>query len=249
VSGGAPLLQAALNGAREPGAHPALPITADELAADAALALVAGAAGVHVHPRDELGRQTLAPGACGEAVAAIRAAAGEIEVSLSTGAFIEPSVQARVDCIAGWTVVPDVASVNWWEDGALELSRALAHRGVQVEAGISSIPDARAFLASRTAPLCRRVLVEIDDERLEPAAAVERAAAVDAVLAEGLLVLPRLHHGAGVATWAVIVAAARAGRSVRIGLEDTLVAPDGRTASGNAAMVAAARELLRRALH
>jgi uncharacterized protein (DUF849 family) len=247
VISGAPLLQAALNGARAAGEHPALPSTADELAAEAALAYSAGAGGVHVHPRDELGRQTLSPGTCGEAVAAIRAAAPQLEVSLSTGALIDPSVAARSECIAAWTVLPDVASVNFWEPGAEELCAALAHRGVEVEAGVSTVADAQRFIASGQAARCRRVLVEIDDEALAPAQAVERAQVIDAVLDEQLLVLQHLHHGAGVATWAVIVAAARAGRAIRIGLEDTLVLPDGRPARDNAAMVRAASELQRRA--
>jgi uncharacterized protein (DUF849 family) len=48
----APLLKACLNGNRPPGAHPALPLTPPELAADTAASVAAGAAAVHVHPRD-----------------------------------------------------------------------------------------------------------------------------------------------------------------------------------------------------
>ncbi|MDP9377255.1 MAG: 3-keto-5-aminohexanoate cleavage protein, partial [Actinomycetota bacterium] len=68
------------------------------------------------------------------------------------------------------------------------------------------------------------------------------------VLDEAMIVLPRLHHGEGRATWAVVVAAARAGRSIRIGLEDTLELPDGSPAPSNEAMVRAASELQRRAV-
>jgi uncharacterized protein (DUF849 family) len=225
--------------------HPGVPITADELAAEAALAWTAGAHGVHVHPRAEDGSQTLGPGACAEAIAAIRAAAPRIEVSLSTGAFIEPDPERRIECVHRWTVIPDVASVNFSEDGAEDVAVALSHRGVEVEAGLASVADAERFIASDAPARSRRVLVEVRED--DPHDAIAHAARIDAVLDEALIVLPRLHHGEERATWGVVVAAARAGRGIRIGLEDTLVLPDGRRAPGNEAMVRAASELQRRA--
>jgi uncharacterized protein (DUF849 family) len=239
----APTLQAALNGARKPDEHPALPVGADALAADAATAWSAGAHSVHVHPRDSEGRETLTPGPCAETVAAIRIAAPHLELGLTTGAWIEPDVERRVACVESWTVIPDVASVNFCGEGADRVCRALVHRGVGVEAGVGSEADAERFLASGCARWCARVLVEVPDP--EPVAAVERAERIDAIVAESLL--PRLHHGEGRATWAVVVAAARARRDVRVGLEDTLVWPDGRTAPSNEALVRAASELQRRA--
>ena len=241
----APLLQACLDGARAREDHPAVPIRADELAADAARAWVAGAYGVHVHPRDEDGRETLAPGVCCEAVAAIRAAVPRIEVSLTTREAIDPDVERRVHAVHHWTVVPDVASLNLWEPGLELLGTALAHRGVAIEAGLATPEDADRLVASGLARHCRRVLVEVTAD--DPAAAVATAAAVDDALDAAMVLPSRLHHGEGRATWAVIVAAARAGRAIRIGLEDTLVLPDGREAPDNEAMVRAASELQRRA--
>ena len=52
--------------------------------------------------------------------------------------------------------------------------------------------------------------------------------------------VPQLWHGYGVRTWEVIAAALDAGHDMRVGLEDTLVGPDGEPAAGNAALVAAA---------
>lgn len=241
----APLLQACLNGSRRPGEHPALPLSADELAADAARAWTAGAHGVHVHPRGPDGRETLAPGACAEAIAAIRAAAPAVEVSLSTGAFIEPDVESRVACIHAWTVLPDAASVNFGEDGCERVCAALYQRGVPAEAGLASVADARRLLDSGQLRHCVRILVEVPEP--DPREAVAHAQRVEAVLQEAMVMLPRMHHGAGRATWAVVVAAARGGHHIRIGLEDTLELPDGRPAPGNEAMIRAASELQRRA--
>jgi uncharacterized protein (DUF849 family) len=233
-------LQAALNGTRELG----VPISADELAADAAFCWASGAHGVHVHPRTVTGAQSLSPGPCGEAVAAIRAAVPECEISLSTGAFIEPDPERRISCVQAWTVLPDVASVNLSEEGAPQLCRALWHRGVEVEAGLVSTDDARLLASERLARYCRRVLIEV--EPAEPAEAVALAQEIDALLDDLLVPLPRLWHGVERATWAVITAATRAGRDIRIGLEDTVELPDGRPALSNELMVRAARELQRR---
>jgi uncharacterized protein (DUF849 family) len=238
-----PFLQACLNGARRPGEHPALPLDADELAVQAAAAWHAGAHGVHVHPRDVDGMETLAPGACAEAVAAIRAAVPRIEIGLTTGAWIEPDPERRVACVHAWTVMPDVASVNFSEQGAAQVARALGLRDVGVEAGLATEADAERFLAAGSARYCARVLVEVEDA--EPAGAVAHAARIDVLAGETLL--ERLHHGIGRATWAVLVAAARAGHAIRVGLEDTLEYPDGRLAAGNEALVLAASELQRRA--
>jgi uncharacterized protein (DUF849 family) len=242
----APLLQACLNGARSREEHDAVPLTADELAADAARAWFSGAHGVHVHPRDPEGSETLAPGACAEAVAAIRAAAGQLEVSLSTREGIDPDVERRVHCVHHWSVPPDVASLNFFEPGYLELGTALSHRGVGIEAGLATPADAERFLASGLARHTHRVLIEIPEK--DPAAAVAAAAAIDEVLDGSLLLASRLHHGEQRATWAVVVAAIRRGHSIRIGLEDTLVLPDGRPAPDNESMVRAVSELQRRAV-
>ena len=241
----APLLQACLNGGRLPGEHPRVPILADELAAESAAAWMAGAHSVHVHPRDADGRQTLAPGVCGEAIAAIRAASPAVEVSLSTAAFIDPDVDGRIACIHAWTVLPDVASVNFGEAGCERISAALHQRGVRVEAGVASVSEATRLLESGELRHCERILVEVTD--LDPQEAVAHVARIEAVLQEAMVMLPRLHHGEGRATWAVLVAAARSGRHIRIGLEDTLELPDGSVAPGNEAMVRAASELQRRA--
>lgn len=241
----APLLQACLNGSRRPGEHPALPLSADELAADAARAWAAGAHGVHVHPRGPDERETLAPGACAEAIAAIRAVASAVEVSLSTGAFIDADVESRVACIHAWTVLPDAASVNFGEDGCERVCAALYQRGVPAEAGLASVADARRLLDSGQLRHCARILVEVPDP--DPREAVAHAQRVEAVLQEAMVMLPRMHHGVGRATWAVVVAAARGGHHIRIGLEDTLELPDGRPAPGNEAMIRAASELQRRA--
>ena len=226
------MLQACLNGARTRAEHPAVPLSAEELAREAAASVAAGADALHFHPRDGDGRETLAPGAVDAAVLAVRMSGGEI--SLTTGAWIEPDVDARLRAIAAWRALPDVCSVNLSEEGYAEVCRALHARGVFVEAGLASLEDAERL--GEVVTYCRRALVEVPDA--DPEEAVAHARRIEAALPEDL---PRLLHGEEAATWAVIADARSRGIPFRIGLEDVLTLPDGSPAPGNAALVRAAR--------
>jgi uncharacterized protein (DUF849 family) len=81
-----------------------------------------------------------------------------------------------------------------------------------------------------------RALVEVDG-------GVEEARLIADLIPDGI---PQLWHGYGERTWEVISAAGTAGIDVRVGLEDVLVLPDGRTAADNAELVAATVELIAR---
>jgi uncharacterized protein (DUF849 family) len=231
------VIKACLNGSRDRREHPGVPLSADELAAAGRAAADAGAAAVHIHPRDDSGAETLAGWAVSAAVAAIGERCPGLPIGVSTGAWIEPSQPARLAAIRSWSVLPDFASVNVHESGAAEVALALAELGVGVEAGVwwpAALPD---YL--RWPVPCLRILVECVDTAAP--AAVENAYAVLAALpADGP---PVLLHGAGSASWPVLREALRLGLDTRIGLEDTLVLPDGSVAPDNAALVAAAVEL------
>lgn len=232
-------LQAALNGDRD---HPALPRTPEELASEARAAVDAGATTLHLHPYDGDGRQTLDAQPCAAAVRAVRAACPGIPVSLSTSAAIEPDPERRHALVAGWTELPDLVSANQGEEGIVPLCELLVARGVGIEAGLLALADAHAFLAAGLAPRCVRVLLEPLDQ--EPGAAVAHAAAMEQALADGGIALEQVHHGDGIASWAVNRRGAERGHGIRTGLEDTPVLPDGRIAAGNGELVAAAAALL-----
>jgi uncharacterized protein (DUF849 family) len=239
------LLQACLNGSRRPGDHPALPLDPGQLAAAAGEAVAAGAAALHVHQRDARATQTLAAEPCARTLRAIRAACPGVPVGFTTGAWIEPDPDRRLDLVAGWEVMPDYASVNLSEDGSVALVRLLLDRGIGVEAGLWTVADAQKLLASGLADGCLRLLLEAMEA--EPAAALANVAAMERVLDEAGCRAPQLQHGEGGAAWPVLVRALEAGRDVRIGLEDVLELPGGRMASGNGELVAAAAALARRA--
>ena len=228
------MLQAALNGARAPDEHPALPVTPEQLAANASAVVAEGARSLHFHVRDANGAESLEPDDVAAALRAVRAAVPGIEISLSTGLWI--AGHDRLDLIRSWTERPDLVSINLSEPGWQELAALVSELGIGIEAGLATVEDADAFDGSSLQP--RRVLVEIDDETLDGPSAVLAASDIDRRLDRSGP--PRLHHGMGPATWAVIDAAAALGRDVRIGLEDVLTLPGGRAAAGNAELVATA---------
>jgi uncharacterized protein (DUF849 family) len=165
-----------------------------------------------------------------------------VPISLSTSAGVEPDPDRRLRLVADWTELPDLVTANQGEDGIVELCELLLARGVGVEAGLLSLADAHAFVASGIAARCVRVLVEPLDP--QPDDALAHAEAIERVLTGGDVRLEQVHHGDGIASWAVSRRAAARGHGIRTGLEDTPVLPDGRLASGNGELIGAATALL-----
>lgn len=239
----APLVKVCLNGPRPREDHPALPLAPEELAREAARSVEAGAGAIHMHVRGAGGEDTLEPTAVAEAVRAVRASCPETPLGLTTGLWTVAGDHARrMELIGAWEELPDFVSVNVSEPGFEELCRLLLARGVGIEPGLWSVENARAFAASAYRDRGLRILVESMGS--EPTAAVMEAAAIEEVLRGQGVAAPQLHHGAGLATWAVIDRALSRGHDVRVGLEDTTVLPDGSTARDNAQLVA---EAVRRA--
>jgi uncharacterized protein (DUF849 family) len=236
------LLKACLNGARSADEHPVLPVRLPDLVADATACARLGAGAMHLHPRDGDGRESLDAAVVDATVRRVRAACG-VPVGVATGAWVEPDSARRAELVRDWTE-PDFASVNLSEPGAVEVMRALLDGGrVGVEAGVWSVEDAERLVASGLAGRVTRVLVEVIgfDAATAPAIATDIDAALDRLGVSS----PRLHHGEEEATWPVLVQAIALGRDLRIGLEDTLLRPDGTTAGGNADLVAIAAALRR----
>jgi uncharacterized protein (DUF849 family) len=145
---------------------------------------------------------------------------------------------------------PDFASVNWHEEGADEVAGALLDAGIGVEAGLWHVEGAQAWLASQHRDRCVRVLLELADG-LDSASVAHQAGALLDLVRQAPAVrggrAPVLLHGEGTSAWPAVRLAGRLGLSTRIGLEDVHAMPDGRTAPSNAALVRAAREVLREA--
>jgi uncharacterized protein (DUF849 family) len=233
-------LQAALNGAR---IHPAAPRTPTAIAEAARAAVDAGARSVHIHAFDDAGRQTLDGRVCAKVLRAIRALCPETPISLTTSAAIVADPRERFNIVKAWEEMPDLVTANQGEPGIVELCELLLSRGVSIEAGLLSIEDARAFVLSGLAGRCRRVLIEALD--VDPDTAIQHAAKMEDIVVSAGIRLEQVHHGDGIACWAVNRRALDRGHGIRTGLEDITSLPDGTPARDNADLVAAAARLIR----
>ena len=235
----AAFLQAALNGDR---IHSAAPRTPEEIARDARAVVDAGALSVHVHAFDESRRETFDGDACAKTLRAIRALCPGTAISLTTSATIISDPQERLRIIKEWTEMPDLVSANQGEAEIVELCELLLSRGVGIEAGLLSVEDTHAFIRSGLASHCRRVLIEPLDA--DPATALRHADAMETILASAGITLEQVHHGYGIACWAVNRRALAHGHGIRTGLEDVTVLPDNTPARSNADLVAAAYRII-----
>lgn len=233
-------LQAALNGSR---IHPASPRNPTAIARAARAAVDAGAHSVHVHAFDDAGRETLEGAACAKVLRAIRTLCPTTPISFTTSAAIVGDPEERVSIIEAWEDMPDLVTANQGEPGIAGLCELLRSRGVGIEAGLLSVEDARAFVRSGLQGRCRRVLIEPLDA--DPDRAVQHAAEMEAIVVSAGITLEQVHHGDGIACWAVNRRGLDRGHGIRTGLEDVTVLPDGEQARDNADLVAAAASLIR----
>ena len=234
-------LKACVNGARTPDQHPALPVTPEQLADAAVAAHRAGAQAVHLHPKTANGTDSLVADAVDAAVAAVRHKVPGLPLGVTTGYWALPDPRARLRAVEEWSELPDFASVNWHEPGAEDLARLLLDRGIGVEAGLCHADAAAAWASSELAEHCMRVMIE-----LPPDGDTDTADALLTVVGAAAPSVPALLHGMDESCWPLLQHAGVRGAQARIGLEDTLLLPDGGIAWDNEALVAAAVDLLSR---
>lgn len=230
------MLQGALNGRRTRDEHEAVPVTAEQVAEDLLASLLAGAREFHVHPRDEVGRETIDADLVNESIG--RAAPGrDAPVGVTTAAWIESDPVRLAAHVRRWTA-PRYTSVNLSEPGAFDVVRAALQAGLGVEAGVWTVADALALGRSGLADQLLRVLVEPVDP--PPGDALAVVDEIHGALDRAGVGAPRLQHGEGASTWVLLEDAVRRGLDTRIGLEDTLLLPDGSRARDNADLIRAA---------
>lgn len=235
------LVQACLNGAR-PVITPGLPIAPRAVAVDALACRAAGAACLHIHPRDAAGAESLAPVDVAAHLHAVRAAVPGMPVGISTGDWIAPRMGRLAD-MRGWTERPDYVSVNLSEPDAPEVIALMGERGIAVELGVASEADLARLLGLAPGGLAhaRRVMIEMNTGPFDAALPIARR--MLARIRRDLAHLPVLLHGFDDTAWQFVAAARDLGCETRIGLEDCLHLPEGARAS-NAGLVAEAVRMM-----
>ncbi|HEY2225848.1 3-keto-5-aminohexanoate cleavage protein [Actinomycetospora sp.] len=233
------MLQCCPNGTRPDGVSPALPSTPEALARDAGAVAALGVRSMHVHPRDQYGRESLDTEVIGTTVASIRRAAPALEIGVPMARWIEPSAFRRTGLAQEWAGLPrharpDVAAVNVHERGWETVCEALASVGIGIELGVWTSGDAVQLKQAGIPQGTVRVTAEVTVT--DPDSAV--AEAVRLLRALRPMTVPILLHGEEGGAWPVLEYARRQGFDTRIGFEDTLTGPDGVwSATGNEELV------------
>jgi uncharacterized protein (DUF849 family) len=231
------VLQVCLNGSRR--AHERAPVTVADIAQAAADAVAAGAESIHVHPRGDLGRETLDGDLVALTVEAVRRVAPGIPVGVTTHEGVIAHGMERPALVSRWPRPedggPDFASVNWNEEGAFDLATVLRTRRIEVEAGIWTPSAAAEFVGRHWLWPVLRVLVEAIPGRSPGGYGTWAAERILSAL--GPQSVPVLVHGEDQWAWPVLRWAQRRSFDTRIGLEDTLFDEAGLRARSNAALV------------
>ncbi|MDQ2936590.1 MAG: 3-keto-5-aminohexanoate cleavage protein [Acidobacteriota bacterium] len=184
------LIKAAINGGRTKVEHAAVPVTPEEQAVDVIQCLKAGANAIHLHVRSTSGQESLEAEDVALTVRTVRSASPNTQIGASTGVWILSDPSLRFQAIAAWNVLPDFASVNFIEDGSVELAHLLLSRGVDVEAGLSEEEAADTFIRSDLAGRCLRVLLEPQEQEMKKA--LETVSWIEKVLESGEVKLRHL---------------------------------------------------------
>ena len=248
------VLAVAPNGGRKTKAdHPALPLTAEELALTAAECLERGASMIHLHVRDAEGRHCLDPEAYRAAIAQICEAVGDRLV-----------VQITSESIGHYSPAEQRAAVLKTNPEAVSLAlRELVPEGADEKdfcQFLGKLKQMRIWPqiilytpeeAERLGAMVKQGLIPFD--RLAVVYVLGRYSLTRTASARDLLPflgpdMPRFESWSvcafGRRETACVTAAALLGGHARVGFENNLVLPDGARAASNGELVAAAARAL-----
>jgi 3-keto-5-aminohexanoate cleavage enzyme len=241
--------------------NPHLPLTADEIGAEAARCVQAGASIIHLHVRDDAGRASQDAARFRAAIRAIRSRC-DVVIQASTGGAVGMSVAERagpLDCTgedAPEMVTLNVGTINFGEDVFLNrtadtlqmVERIRRHGAVpEIEIYDAGHIDIASDLVRRgllTPPLHIQCVLGVQgalsasEQNVE--FLVERLSELGSDVRWGLAGIGR--HQLPMASLAV-----RMGGNVRVGLEDNLYLEKGILAEGSAPLVRRAAEMCQRA--
>jgi uncharacterized protein (DUF849 family) len=249
------VLAVAPNGGRRTKAdHPALPLSAAELARTAAECLAAGCAMIHLHVRDRDGRHVLDQAAYEDAIGAIRKEIGDrlvIQItSESLGLYssdLQMAVAKAVRPEAVSLALRELAPSTQDEPAFSDFLGWLRRERIVPQIILYAPEDAR-----RLADMMRRGMVPFESPAVlyvlgrYTACQTSRPRDLLPFLADDV---PQFRHwmmcAFGRHEAACATAAALVGGHVRVGFENNLLLPDGRVAPSNAALLAACSQPLR----
>jgi 3-keto-5-aminohexanoate cleavage enzyme len=244
------LIVAALNGMRDRKVSKKVPFTPDELAAEAKRAVDAGAGAVHVQPRRDDGSPAFDL-TIDEVVSAIRAVT-DAPVSITTQRTRQTSLGTITALFDVLRELPDMATVHVRpQSPELPAHREEARQILDAceRAGVAPVPVVNEFEAIGDiealqddgllahAPFLQLSLLPPGSDHGLSGTPQNVMRLADAVRGGTLGALPWVGHAGGPASAPVCATAAALGGSIRVGLEDSALLPDGSVASSNAEFV------------
>ena len=257
------IITAAIVGAETTRAqNPHLPLSAEELAADAEKCVRAGAAVIHLHARDDDGRASQEGARFRAAIRAIRARCqplGGVIIQTSTGGAVGMSVAERagpLECTGA--DAPDMATlnvgtINFGEDVFMNKAADTADMARRIRAH-GAMPEIEIYDAGHldiTADLLKQELIGAP-LHLQFVLGVKGALSASERNLEFLIdrvdeLMPEGSSwgvaGIGRHQLPMVALAARLGGNARVGLEDNIYVDKGVLAEGSAPLVARAVEL------
>lgn len=237
------LVKIALNGARPKEQNSFIPQSLFEIEREVKLLYENGNKVFHIHCYDDSGCESLKPNDVNALVTMVKSISQDIQLGISSGDWIEPDLEKRLDYISNWKFVPDFISVNIIEDDAVKVAQLLISKGVKIEAGLNEKKAAELFVESDLITDTFRVLIEPEPE--EFSLALESINEIEDVLNKAAIRIPRLLHGFNSVAWEVLKEANRRGYDGRIGMEDTIFLENGSMVNSNLELIKEANTILR----
>ena len=236
------MIKIAMNGGRSKADNPAIPVSVEEYAREIAWFMKQGVSMFHIHFRNAEGEESLQQKEIEPQFRQLKERFPACRIGIGSPLQNGMTAEKRHELVAEWTWSPDFISLNLSEKGSLELVPVLREKQIPIEFGIFSMQDAKAFVDNNLEPLAHRALIEMVFAS-SPAQALADALEIENFLHSAYPGLELLFHAENLPTWAVLARARDQGKNWRIGLEDTLLLPDGRQADGNRELYLAALEV------
>lgn len=232
------MIQIAINGNRN---DRFVPRTTESIVESAMLAVEKGASSIHFHPRDDDGNETLKGEFVDKQIGDLRMKLRTTPIGISTGKWIQPDLNKRLEEIKSWKILPDFVSINYDEIGFEKVAELISNRGIQIEIGLGAIKSAKNFTENNTKGDFLRILLEPQEQILE--SAIETVYKIENHISVCGIKLPFLLHGFNKTCWDFLKIAFEKKYQTRIGFEDTLVLPNGEKAMSNMELLEQAQQI------
>src|SRR5690606_6573952 len=128
-------MQIAINGNRN---EFIVPKSTEAIVESAVLSIEKGAESIHFHSRDDNGNETLKGKYVDIQIENLRTRLKNIPIGISTGEWIEPNLNKKLEQIDSWQNLPDYVSINYDEAGFEKVTKLIYEKGIKIEIGLNS---------------------------------------------------------------------------------------------------------------